>query len=807
MSSPADLPSSDQLPAAENLRRADASMRRVRRLGIGFVVLQFGLYQAPPGIEVPFARWPVALLLAGALLCIDLVAAQCSVRMRAPSLHRLGLAQWAIDGATVLGIVWLFSFDPTSALWALLVIPVLEGALRLQMRGAMLAWSVLGAGYIVREAWAAATYPQAEFTPESVTYRLGIVLMVAVCAGGLARNLQQQIEAHATARRIAIRRAEVLAVVAAAGRRLSMTVEEILTGVVEATQKLGFDGVEVCVLDDDHRTYSVRSAEGLPVFYERERHAADTGIAGEAIARGGTVVVPDYANWSAGVRAARDAGFGMVIAVPVFCSGEIAGVLVAGYLSERRATSDEVDGLELLAAHAGAALEQQQRFAERTSYEERLNHQAYHDAVTGLPNRLLFSQRLEEAVLAARWEQTDVAVLSLDFNHFQAVNDSLGHEAGDLLLAGIGGQLSAALAPGEVLARVGGAEFVILLQGADVRGRAPRMARGLLALLHEPREVRGRMVYLSASIGIAYGPVASAPSGELLRRALLATDHAKELGRDRVAVYRPDMGDRPLERLETEAALRAALERDEFVLHYQPIHNLGTGVLEGVEALVRWQRDGELVQPGAFLPAAEETGLIVPLGSWVLREAVAQHGRWLDQHGVALPIFVNVSGQQLRQPHFVTEVQSILRRSGMAPGLLVLEITEGGLTSEDGSLARLVGLRELGVRLALDDFGTGWSSLSRLRGLPVDILKVDRSFVARLPGDPRSEAIVRSVVALAAELGMSVTAEGVEHEGQRAAVTRLGCNAVQGYLLGRPQEPGRIAQLFATAAAGRALSH
>ena len=805
MSSPAEVTGSEQLPAAENLRRADASMRRVRRLGIAFVLLQFGLYQAPPGIAVPFSRWPVALLLAGTLLTIDLVAARLSIRMTLPALRRLGLAQWAVDSATVLGIVWLFSFDPTSALWALLVIPVLEGALRLQMRGAMLAWSVLGAGYIVREAWAASVYPQADFMFESITYRLGIVLMVAVCAGGLARNLQQQIEAHAAARRTATRRAEVLAVVAAAGRRLSSTVEEILSGVVEATLKLGFDGVEVCVLDDDHRTYSVRSANGLPASYERH-HSADTGIAGEAIARRGTVVVPEYANWSAGVPEARAAGFRMVIAVPVFCSGEIAGVLVAGYLSGHRATSDEVDGLELLAAHAGAALEQQQRFAERTSYEERLSHQAYHDAVTGLPNRLLFNQRLDEAVLAARWEQNDVAVLSLDFSHFQAVNDSLGHDAGDLLLTSLGDRLTASLSADDVLARVGGAEFAILLQGADVRARAPRTARALLALLHEAQEVRGRMVYLSASIGIAYGPIAGAPAGELLRRAVLATDHAKELGRDRVAVYRPDMGDRPLQRLETEAALRAALERDEFVLHYQPIHNLLTGELQGVEALIRWDRNGELVQPGAFLPTAEETGLIVPLGSWVLREAVAQHGRWLAEHGVAVPMFVNVSGQQLQQPHFVNEVQSILRRSGMAPQLLVLEITEGGLTREDGGLTRLVGLRELGVRLALDDFGTGWSSLSRLRGVPVDVLKVDRSFVARLPGDPRSEAIVRSVVALARELGMSVTAEGVEDEGQRSAVARLGCDAVQGYLLGRPQPAEQIAGLLTVPAGGEAVS-
>src|SRR5687767_2789029 len=190
MSSPAEVTGSDHLPAAENLRRADASMRRVRRLGIAFVLLQFGLYQAPPGIAVPFSRWPVALLLAGTLLTIDLVAAHLSVRMTAPSLRRLGLAQWAVDSATVMGIVVLFSFDPTSALWALLVIPVLEGALRLQMRGAMLAWSVLGVGYIVREAWAATVYPQADFMFESITYRLGIVLMVAVCAGGLARNLQ-----------------------------------------------------------------------------------------------------------------------------------------------------------------------------------------------------------------------------------------------------------------------------------------------------------------------------------------------------------------------------------------------------------------------------------------------------------------------------------------------------------------------------------------------------------------------------------------------------------------------------------------
>jgi len=776
---------SRELEEPDGLRRTDAAMRRVRWAGCAFVLLQFGLYQAPAGVEMPFARWPVAFLLAGVLAALNVAAMATRHVFGERGLRALGRAQWALDAAVIMAVVWLFSFDSTSALWALLVVPILEGALRGQLAGALGTWASLGVLYLVRDAWAAATYSHREFLVPSVTYRLGILLLVALTAGMLARNLRDQMRAHAGLRLVAERRAELLGVVASAGRTPATDVESVLAGLADAALRLGFDACEICVLDHDGETYTVRCAKGLPAAYERGAVPATTGLAGVAIARRETVVVDDYSSWPGGVRTVREAGFHTAVAAPIISAGEVVGVMAAGRLDHEPTDEDQVDCLELLATNAGAAVENQRRLAERASYEDRLTHQAYHDSLTGLPNRARFMEVLDASI---RDRLEEVAVCYVDLDRFKTVNDSLGHEVGDELLRAVADRLREHTPADGLVARLGGDEFTVLLRGPGALTRAPRLAQRLTAALRAPYQLGERELYVSGSVGVSMSGGAEHGSSELLRRADLAMYRAKEQGRDRVALYQPALGERLIRRMEVETGMRRALEKGEFRLHYQPIYSLAEGTMVGAEALLRWQRDGVTVPPAEFLTAAEETGVIVPLGGWVLREAASQHRAWLDRHGVALPLSVNVSAVQLRHPKLADHVERALELSGMEPGMLVLEVTEGGIAADVEGLAQLHRLRALGVRLALDDFGTGWSSLTRLRGMPFDILKIDKGFVARLPDDERSIAIVRSVVSLAEELGMTVTAEGIEHDEQRWAVQALGCTHGQGYHLGHPME-------------------
>ena len=768
----------------DGLRRTDAAMRRVRWVGAGFVLIQFALYQPPPGTPLPFARWPVALGLSATLALLNLTALALRHTRGETSLRILGRIQWALDAAVIMTVVWLFSFDHTSALWALLVVPILEGALRAQLAGAMWTWAVLGAAYTARDAWAATVYPGVQFLPESVSYRLGILLIVAITAGMLARNLREQMRAHARLRSVAERRAELLAVVASAGRAPSGDVEDMLGGLADAALQLGFDACEICVLDG--ATYTVLCSRGLPASYERGTVPAGTGLVGVAVARRQTVVVDDYSAWPGGVRTLREAGFHMAVAAPIVIAGEVVGVLSAGRLRPDAATEDQVDCLELLATHAGAAVEAQRRLSERALYEGRLAHQAYHDPLTGLANRARFMEELDDAVRGQHMDE--IAVCYVDLDRFKTVNDSLGHDVGDDLLRGVANRLLEETPPDGLVARLGGDEFTVLLRGHGARARAPRLARRIAAALRTPYDVGERELYISGSVGVALGSGTAVTPGELLRRADLAMYRAKEQGRDRVALYEPALGERLVRRMEVETGMRRALEHGDFRLYYQPIFSLADNKLVGAEALLRWRRDGVMVSPGEFLAAAEETGVIVPLGAWVLREATSQHRAWLDRHGVALPLSVNVSAVQLRHPQLAEHVEQALALSGMDPSMLILEVTEGGITGDIEGVAQLHRLRALGVRLALDDFGTGWSSLTRLRGMPFDILKIDRGFVARLPHDERSIAIVRSVISLAEELGMSVTAEGIEHDAQRWAVHALGCAHGQGFLMAEPME-------------------
>lgn len=430
---------------------------------------------------------------------------------------------------------------------------------------------------------------------------------------------------------------------------------------------------------------------------------------------------------------------------------------------------------------------------EQQAAQRRIEQLAYSDALTGLPNRLLLSQRVDFALNMARRHASSFAVLFLDLDRFKNINDSLGHQFGDRVLIQVAERIRSCLREVDTLCRLGGDEFVLYLHDVEVAG-AERVASRVLEALSRPFEQDDMNFSIGCSIGVAMYPGDGNTLDELIKQADTAMYEVKGAGRGHVRFYRPQMNVDMLSRMKLETALRQAIERQSFHLHYQPQLHLATGRLIGAEALIRWS-DPErgVVSPGQFIPLAEESGLIVQIGAWVLAEAVGQATAWWCA-GTPLQVSINVSALQFRQPDFVERVAQVLGQFGLPPALLELELTESILVQDaDEVLQRLRALAALGVHLAIDDFGTGYSSLAYLKKFPIGKLKIDQSFVRGLPGDDSDVAIVAAMVGLARALGLSVIAEGVETEDQRAALQRLGCDEYQGFLF----SPGVSAAKFA----------
>jgi len=434
----------------------------------------------------------------------------------------------------------------------------------------------------------------------------------------------------------------------------------------------------------------------------------------------------------------------------------------------------------------------------RKSLEDELKRQAFHDSLTGLANRALFADRLQHAISRAERMPTTLAVLFVDLDDFKTVNDSLGHSEGDLLLIAVAERLRAGVRAGDTIARMGGDEFAILVEDPTDGETPVDVARRLLTQLEPPFVHGGKELFVRASIGIATTRSRDHTADEVLRNADVAMYTAKSNGKNRLEVFEPGMHTAALTRLALKGDLERALERGEFTLVYQPIVRLGGGRLSGVEALLRWQhRDRGTVEPAEFIPVAEETGLILPLGRWVLEQACAQAAAWNAISSSPMTMSVNVSGRQLQQPAFTAEVAQVLASTGLAPELLTLELTESVLMQDaEAAIAMLVDLKSLGVRLAIDDFGTGYSSLNYLRRFPIDELKIDRSFVASLDDGPTQSAVVLSILRLSETLHLETVAEGIEEPSQLAALRDLGADLGQGYLFARPLDVGAVTALI-----------
>ena len=437
---------------------------------------------------------------------------------------------------------------------------------------------------------------------------------------------------------------------------------------------------------------------------------------------------------------------------------------------------------------------------ERKQAEQRVHHVAHHDALTGLPNRSLLQDRLGQAVAYANRTNLPVWVMLIDLDRFKFVNDSMGHKAGDVLLMTIAARLRSALRDTDTVARLSGDEFVVLLSEHPDHPLAPHIVQRVMDSVARPVMLGSTEFFVTCSVGVAVYPLHDAQPESLIEHADIAMYRAKKLGRNNFQFYTPVMNEEALERVKIESALRNALERNEFVLHYQPQVHLGSGEIVGMEALIRWRHpELGMVAPNRFIGVAEETGLIVPIGAWVMRTACAQNMAWQQAGLGSLRVAVNLSARQFGAADLVPSLEAVLADTGLAPACLEIELTESLFMSDiTPAVETLHRIKALGVNLSIDDFGTGYSSLSYLSRFPIDVLKIDRSFVSDIGLDASESPIVASIITLAHNLKLAVIAEGVETAGQLDYLRRMGCDEMQGYYFSRPLPAEEFEQLLRT---------
>jgi diguanylate cyclase (GGDEF)-like protein len=438
------------------------------------------------------------------------------------------------------------------------------------------------------------------------------------------------------------------------------------------------------------------------------------------------------------------------------------------------------------------------RADEKARADQRIEYLATHDSLTNLPNREMFNQLLHFAVEAARRHDRHFAVLFIDLDRFKIINDSLGHEAGDALLIEIGNRLRQSLRSSDVIARLGGDEFVVILENAGERIDVEAVAHDLLSALRQPMQLCGHECHTTASIGIAMFPADGSDVQTLTKNADVAMYLAKEDGKNGFRFFTKEVKAQSIERLMLETNLRHALERNQLSLHYQPKVDLVTGQITGVEALLRWTHpDLGMLSPMQFIPLAEETGLIVPIGRWVLKEACAQNTAWQHRGLRPVSMAVNLSPRQFVDENLLQDIDGALVSCGMSPTLLQLEVTESMVMQNVPRAIKLLdAIQSRGIRLAIDDFGTGYSSMSLMKQFPIDTIKIDRSFVRDLPKDSEDQAIAQAIINMGKALGMTVVAEGVETSEQETFLRDHACDEMQGFLFSKPVPPDQMADLL-----------
>jgi diguanylate cyclase (GGDEF)-like protein len=534
-------------------------------------------------------------------------------------------------------------------------------------------------------------------------------------------------------------------------------------------------------------------------------HPEGRGLTGTAFRTKAPCIMNDFltnertAHWH---TLAKGGGTRSGAGFPLLKKGGVAaGVLLFLAGEEDVFTDDLVELLARLAENISFAIDNFDRADEKTRADERIEYLASHDSLTHLPNREMFNELLRHAIEAARRYQRQFAVLFIDLDRFKVINDSLGHDAGDILLVEIAKRLRGALRATDVVARLGGDEFVVILEQTAERGEVEAIAGNLLSVLGQSVQLSGHECHTTASIGIAMYPWDGGDAQTLTKNADMAMYLAKEDGKNGFRFFTREVTTQSIERLTLETALRRALERDQFELHYQPKVDMATGQITGVEALLRWTHpELGVLSPMQFIPLAEETGLIVPIGRWVLREACAQNMAWQRRGLRPVSMAVNLSPRQFVDENLLQDIDEALASSGMSPVLLQLEVTESMvMRNVSRAIKVLDAIQSRGIRLAIDDFGTGYSSMSLMKQFPIDTIKIDRSFVRDLPKDSEDQAIAQAIISMGKALGMTVIAEGVETVEQQAFLRSHACDEMQGYLFSKPLPAAQLASLLRSA--------
>jgi diguanylate cyclase (GGDEF)-like protein len=586
------------------------------------------------------------------------------------------------------------------------------------------------------------------------------------------------------------------------GVALGEPLRSLMTYICETAEAIAPDTIcSVLAIDAEGRVQHLASPS-LPETYSRRIDGTPigpcVGSCGTAAYRGEAVEVTDIATdplWSDYKQLALPLGLKACWSSPIKArDGRVIGTFAFYFRTQRGPSSVEREIVQTCVHICSIAIEHEETQA-------RIQHIAFHDELTGLPNRSSFLRCAEHALERSRTEGIGVAIHSIDLDDFKGVNDTLGHGLGDMLLGHVAKRLCSALREGEFVARLGGDEFAVLQTSSRSREDAAERASAFLCLFDQPFEVENHSIRIGASIGIAQAPRDGYDVLDLMKRADLALYRAKHSGGSAYRFFTPAMYTRLRARRTMEQDLRRALATGEFELFYQPIVTLSSKEMIGLEALVRWNHPTRgLISPGKFIPLAEEVGLIGPLGEWILIEACRQARSFSTSHKVA----VNLSPRQLTNPTFVLDVVRALHQADLPPQRLELEITESVPLVENTKLRKcLHELRELGVGISLDDFGTGYSSLSYLRTFPFDSIKIDRSFIQDLGQRSDSTSIVRTVIGLARELGIRTTAEGIETPTQLAWLSKEGCTHGQGYLFGQPRRPADLPCFLASSSEDR----
>jgi len=585
--------------------------------------------------------------------------------------------------------------------------------------------------------------------------------------------------------------------------------EELYQRVCDAAVHGGkFAATTVLLADPGEKWVRMAGTTGVSgqVFRELRISVDETipegrGLVGTAFRTQRPCITNDYLNdprlqpW---YLKAREQGWNSATTLPLIRGGRSVGVLAFYAFAKDEFDVELVQELERLGENVSFALEKFEQESERKLAEERVQHMATHDGLTSLPNRLMFSRLLNHAIQSASRYGHRFAVLFIDLDRFKIVNDTLGHEAGDELLREVSLRLIGVLRASDVVARLGGDEFVIMVQEVSDPEQVASVARKILSAIIEPVVVRGQECRVTGSVGICMYPAGAQEEHSLMKNADIAMYHAKEQGKNNFQFFSEPIKQQSLERLTLETSLRHALERKQMSMHYQAKVNFKTGAISGVEALLRWQHPHlGMVPPAQFIPVAEETGLIIPIGRWVLQTTCAQNMAWQRAGLPPMCMAVNLSARQFSDENLLSDVAESLECTGMPPELLELEITEGMVMRNiERTIKLLAAIKKMGVRLAIDDFGTGYSSLAQIKRFPIDTLKVDRSFISEIAENPGDRAITQAIIAMGKTLSLTVVAEGVETREQETFLREHACDEIQGYYFSKPIPADQFAELL-----------